>query len=145
MKRACAVVLITILLAPSAAAQSIAESGRRQAMEVGQGQGVPTAVPGGGRGMVWGGLALAGAGATLAILAGTAMKSEGDAYDVCMFLFGDSDICADTKETNKGLLWTGIGMAGAGATLATIGATRSSATSLVRVRRGLALQHKVSF
>jgi hypothetical protein len=41
------------------------------------------------------------------------MKSKGDEYDACYFFFEDEEVCGDAKETNKGLLWAGIGaMAG---------------------------------
>jgi hypothetical protein len=68
-------------------------------------------------GMMWGGLGLVAGGATMAVLASTALKKE-----TCAEVYIGWDYVAGcVEETNKALLWTGIGAAGGGAVLAILG------------------------
>ncbi len=70
------------------------------------------------RGMLWGGIALTAAGATLAVLSTTALKSETCGVVSDLFLV----VAGCIEETNRGLLWTGVGLAGGGAVVAILGA-----------------------
>ena len=68
-------------------------------------------------GMFWAGIALMGAGATLSILANTALRKEECFFSATFF------ICEES--TPKGIWATGVAMGAAGAILTTIGASRS--------------------
>lgn len=81
--------------------------------------------------MMWSGLAMAGGGATLAVLAGSALKTETCGAAVV----GYYAVGACIEETNKGLLWTGIGLAAGGSTLAIIGAQPIVARGTVGLRK----------
>lgn len=84
----------------------------------------------------WPGLVIIGAGATLATLAATAAKKE--TCGVASIGFDVIGGCVD--ETNKPLLWLGIGAAAGGATLLTIGGTRHQ----VAIAPGV-VQYRVRF
>ena len=84
----------------------------------------------------WPGLVIMGAGATLATLAATAAKKE--TCGVASIGFDVIGGCVD--ETNKPLLWLGIGAAAGGATLLAIGGTRHQ----VSVGPGV-VQYRVRF
>lgn len=84
----------------------------------------------------WPGLVIIGVGATLATLAATAAKKE--TCGVASIGFDVIGGCVD--ETNKPLLWLGIGAAAGGATLLTIGGTRHQ----VAVGPGV-VQYRVRF
>ncbi len=78
-----------------------------------------------GSGARWGGIALMGAGGSLAVLGTTTLKKE-DYY------------------TNKPLVWAGIAAAAGGVALLTIGAGRESVGTLVTVRPGgILVQHRL--
>lgn len=68
-------------------------------------------------GMFWAGIALMGAGATLSILANTALRKEDCFFSSTFF------VCEEY--TPKGIWAAGVGMAAAGGILTTIGASRS--------------------
>lgn len=68
-------------------------------------------------GMFWAGIALMGAGATLSILANTALRKEECYFSALLF------VCEEY--TPKGIWATGVAMAAAGGILTTIGASRS--------------------
>jgi hypothetical protein len=81
----------------------------------------PRAPRGGGQGMTWAGVAMLGAGGTLATLGATALKNE-----TCgAVVIGFDVISGCVEETNKALLWTGVGIAAGGATLLAVGASRN--------------------
>jgi hypothetical protein len=68
----------------------------------------------------WPGLVIMGAGATLAALAATAAKKQ-----TCGVVSVGFDVVGGcVQETNKPLLWIGVGAAAGGATLLAIGGTR---------------------
>ena len=138
---AAVVILALIVAAAPTYAQGPVEQLGRQIVAA-QAQQGGFATPPDGNKMLLPAIALLGGGATLSILGVTALKSKGDDYDVCYFFLEDDNICSDEKETNKGLLWGGIAMAGAGATLAAVGAANSS----IQMRPGgFALKHRVKF
>jgi hypothetical protein len=84
----------------------------------------------------WPGLVIIGAGATLATLAATAAKKE--TCGVASIGFDVIGGCVD--ETNKLLLWLGVGAAAGGATLLAIGGTRHQ----VAIASGV-VQYRVRF
>jgi hypothetical protein len=136
-----AAVVITMAASP-AAAGPIQDASKRAAVNQGQGQFEPPRNSGGGKGMLWSGIGLAAGGATLGILGATALKKEGDEFDLCMYFLDDESDCSDAKETNKPLVWSGVAAAGVGATLAIIGARNSS---FQLVRGGFVAKHRVKF
>jgi hypothetical protein len=79
-----------------------------------------------GKGHIWGGLAMIGGGAFLAISSMTTMKNE-------------------YYETNVPLLWTGLGLAGGGVAVAALGGRSSSSVGTAVVFRpgGVAVQHRM--
>jgi hypothetical protein len=98
-------------------------------------QPAPVVQAGGGNGRKWGGIALLGAGGTLAVLGATVMKSE-----VC-------DVHGNCgKEGNKALVWAGVGVAGGGVVLlAMSGRNDSVHTEILMDPRGIMLQHRLTF
>jgi hypothetical protein len=81
--------------------------------------------PSRGRGHLWGGLAMIGGGAFLAISSMTTMKTE-------------------LHETNTPLLWTGLGLAGGGVAVAALGGrSNSMGTGIVFRPGGVAVQHRM--
>src|SRR3990167_201574 len=76
-------------------------------------------------GMFWAGIALMGTGATLSILANTALRKEECIFSANFF------VCEES--TPKGIWATGIAMAAAGGILTTIGASKSIVVSPTRV------------
>lgn len=81
------------------------------------------------KGLMFGGLALVGGGAVMAVLASTSAKSTNCAAIVG---FGFAYACAE--ETNRGLLFAGAGLSGLGATLMTIGAQKQIAIGPRRIQ-----------
>jgi hypothetical protein len=77
-----------------------------------------------GKGALWGGLAMVGGGAFLAISSMTSMKT-------------------DDYTTNQPLLWTGLGLAGGGVAVAAVGGKSNSGTALVFRPDGFAVQHRM--
>lgn len=78
-----------------------------------------------GKGALWGGLAMVGGGAFLALSSMTSMKT-------------------DDYTTNRPLLWTGLGVAGGGVAVAAVGGKSNSAgTALVFRPDGFAVQHRM--
>ena len=72
----------------------------------------------------WAGLAAMAGGGTLAVLSTTALKTE-----TCgVIAVGFSVIGGCVEETNKGLLWTGVGAAAGGATLMAFGGRHHALT-----------------
>ncbi len=85
----------------------------------------PVATPSKGKGHIWGGLAMIGGGAFLAISSMTTMKNE-------------------YYETNVPLLWTGLGLAGGGVAVAALGGGSSSVGTAVVFRPGgVSVQHRM--
>lgn len=68
-------------------------------------------------GMFWAGIALMGSGATMSILANTALRREECFFSTTLFL------CVE--ESNKAVWATGVAIAAAGGILTTIGARKS--------------------
>lgn len=83
----------------------------------------------------WPGLVIMGAGATLAALAATAAKKQ-----TCGVVSVGFDVVGGCiEETNKPLLWIGVGAAAGGATLLAIGGARHQVAfgpGVVRYRLG---------
>lgn len=124
--------VLAITLALSLPAPALAEGllGRAlQAAAVTASQDVPRPARGGHKGMTWGGVAMIGAGGTLATLGATALKNETCGAAV----IGFSVIGGCVEETNKALLWTGVGIAAGGATLLAFGASRNVVVGPTRV------------
>jgi hypothetical protein len=98
----------------------------------------PFAQPSGGSGRRWGGVALMGAGATLAALGMTTMKEE-----VCDVHCG--------KSANKKMVWAGLGAAAGGVAILAFGhndgaGTQNSAgTQILIGPRGIVVQHRLTF
>lgn len=116
--------MLAIVLALSLPAPALAEGLVGRAVEraaVAAAQDLPRAPRGGNKGMMWGGVAMIGAGGALAILGATALKNE----SCGVVEFGFSVIGGCVEETNKALLWTGVGIAAGGATLLAFGASRN--------------------
>ncbi len=88
----------------------------------------PQQAGGSSRAMLWAGLALIGAGATVAVLGATG--------EDCASIFG---IEACISNTNQALLWTGVGIAGAGAGLTIAGARPSL------IRGGIVVERPFGF
>ena len=87
--------------------------------------GEPVVRPSKSKGHIWGGLAMIGGGAFLAISSTTTMKNE-------------------HYETNMPLLWTGLGLAGGGVAVAALGGNRSSVgTAIVFRPGGVSVQHRM--
>ena len=87
--------------------------------------GEPVVTSSKSKGHIWGGLAMIGGGAFLAISSMTTMKN------------------AD-YETNMPLLWTGLGLAGGGVAVAALGGGSSSVgTAIVFRPGGVAVQHRM--
>jgi hypothetical protein len=85
----------------------------------------PAATSSKGKGHLWGGLAMIGGGAFLAISSMTTMKNV-------------------DYETNTPLLWTGLGLAGGGIAVAALGGGNSSVGTAVVFRPGgVAVQHRM--
>lgn len=118
MKKLLGIALVLMMPAPSFADSPLARAVREAAAAT---QISPQTSRGSGRGMVWGGAAMVGAGGTLAALGATALKNETCGAAV----IGFSIIGGCVEETNKALLWTGVGIAAGGATLLAMGANRS--------------------
>jgi hypothetical protein len=145
MKRIAAFFLATSFAAQPVFADTLLDSGKRAVENQVQAGGFETS--GGGNSLLVPGVVLMAAGGTMAVLGTTVLKSKGDEYDACVFVvdvlvgFEEGD-CDEAKETNKALLWGGIGAAGAGAALTAIGASNSSVT-FGRGRFGF--QQKIKF
>ena len=99
-------------------------------------QPAPVVQAGGGSGRRWGGIALLGAGATLAALGATVMKSE-----VC-----DDHTGECVKKANKAVLFTGLGVAGGGVALLAMSQRNDSVrTEVVIDPRWIMVQHRLTF
>ena len=113
-------VIIACMLAPASA---FAQGGPalREAVRVSAAhtplQPPATSAPHEGNRYFWPGLVMMGGGAGLAVIAATAAKKE-----TCgVVAIGYTAAAACVEETNKPLLWVGIGAAAGGATLMAIG------------------------
>ena len=121
-QRVIACVVVAGLLAPAVAGAQdktdLAAGARREASRLAQ-QAPPPARAQGNR-LFWPGLVMLGAGGTLAALAATAAKKE-----TCGVVSVGFDVVAGcVDETNKPLLWLGVGAGVGGATLLALGGTR---------------------
>ena len=95
--------------------------------------------PNGGNPYMTPGLVMVGSGALVAILGSTLpqLRTQTDDYDLCAAAHGGPTgpstrvpACDGYRTVNKGLLGLGLAVAGAGATLLTIGAFRSVTVSV---------------
>ena len=84
-----------------------------------------------GTGMMWGGMAMLGAGVTLEILSYTSLKRETAG---CLVGYYDY-VCAYETSTNKPVMAAGLGLAGAGAVLWGVGAHKRNLPSITIGRR----------
>ena len=100
----------------------------------------PPAATHANKAMVWAGVAMLSAGATLAVLSTTALKRE----TCAVVSIGYSIVGGCVEETNKALLWSGIGIAGGGAVISIFGA-RQHATQLAFAPGRATLQQRFSF
>lgn len=112
----CALVLSLVLPSPLWAADTIRERASELARIMPPAQAASGTADGSGA-LIWGGVGLMGAGATLEILANTSMKITESG---CLFnAFGYS--CFEETHTNRPLLFTGIGVVVLGGILMDIG------------------------
>jgi hypothetical protein len=139
-------VLTFILLTPAAHADTFRDAVRRAAI---QGAATSTASSS-GTGLVRGGVALAGAGAAIAVLGATIVKAHTDSYSACQELnrdWGLSQNCDSDayRRPNKPLIIGGAALAGVGAALITVGATRHSTTTVIADGRRVGLRTRFTF
>ena len=102
----------------------------------------PTQRSGGGKVLWWTGWAMAAGGGVLVALSNNVLGSASDAQRHECERYDD----IPCKELSHGTLWTGIALAGAGATMAALGRTRQrSPVLLVRTRGGAAVFRRITF
>jgi hypothetical protein len=134
-QRVIACVVVAGLLAPAVASAQeksrLVSAVRKEASRLAQQSPAPERTS--GNRLFWPGIVMLGAGGTLAALAATAAKKE-----TCgVVSIGFDVIGGCVEETNKPLLWVGIGAAAGGGTLLAVGGSRhqvSVAPGAVRYR-----------